>query len=333
MGLDDALIFTRVVECHSFTLAAAGLGMQKSTVSRRIAQLEERLGVRLLNRTTRKLRLTEVGQAYYERCRQIMLDFAEAEQAVMQLQQAPAGLLRITAPIEFGQLFLGGVLGAFMREYPQIAAEVELTSRLVDPLEEGVDIAIRVGVPQDSTLIARKLFESRRALFASPDYLVQQGVPRVLSDLASHRAVVQSHDSGRYWPLLEAQVSCQRTLVCNNITFLREALLAGAGIGCLPVMICRGAGQRTAGRGAGAGPPAGGRDLCGVPLAALSGDQGQDLSRLSHGQPAVIRRAVAGAGRARPVNIAPLIPAAARSPSLESLHDHRPYPHCAVAYR
>ena len=238
MGLDDALIFTRVVECHSFTLAAAGLGMQKSTVSRRIAQLEERLGVRLLNRTTRKLRLTEVGQAYYERCRQIMLDFAEAEQAVMQLQQEPAGLLRITAPIEFGQLFLGGVLGAFMREYPQITAEVELTSRLVDPLEEGVDIAIRVGVPQDSTLIARKLFESRRGLFASPDYLTQQGMPRVVGDLASHRAVVQNHDNSRYWPLLEAQVSCQRTLVCNNITFLREALLAGAGIGCLPVMIC-----------------------------------------------------------------------------------------------
>ena len=99
MGLDDALIFTRVVECHSFTQAAEGLGMQKSTVSRRIALLEERLGVRLINRTTRKLRLTEVGQAYYERCRQIMLDFAEAEQAVMQLQQEPSGLLRITAPI------------------------------------------------------------------------------------------------------------------------------------------------------------------------------------------------------------------------------------------
>ena len=99
MGLDDALIFTRVVECHSFTQAALSLGMQKSTVSRRIVQLEERLGVRLINRTTRRLRLTEVGQAYYGSCRQIMLDFAEAEQAVMQLQQAPAGLLRITAPI------------------------------------------------------------------------------------------------------------------------------------------------------------------------------------------------------------------------------------------
>ena len=157
MGLDDALIFTRVVEFHSFTQAAHSLGMQKSTVSRRIALLEERLGVRLLNRTTRKLRLTEVGQAYYDRCRQIMLDFAEAEQAVMQLQQEPSGLLRITAPIEFGQLYLAEVLGDFMRLYPQITAEVELSSRTVDPLEEGVDIAITVGQPEDSTLIARRL--------------------------------------------------------------------------------------------------------------------------------------------------------------------------------
>ena len=111
MGLDDALIFTRVVECHSFTSAATTLGMQKSTVSRRIAQLEERLGVRLLNRTTRKLRLTEVGQAYYERCRQIMQEFSEAEQAIMQLQREPTGLLRVSSPIEFGQLFHGGVAG------------------------------------------------------------------------------------------------------------------------------------------------------------------------------------------------------------------------------
>lgn len=154
MGLDDALIFTRVVEYHSFTQAAQSLGMQKSTVSRRIALLEERLGVRLLNRTTRKLRLTEVGQAYYERCRQIMHDFAEAEQAVMQLQQAPSGLLRITSPIEFGQMFLASLLGDFMRQYPQITAEVELASRSVDPLQEGVDIVIMVGQPEDSTLVA-----------------------------------------------------------------------------------------------------------------------------------------------------------------------------------
>ncbi|MWV14227.1 LysR family transcriptional regulator [Pseudomonas sp. R-28-1W-6] len=237
MGLDDALIFTRVVECHSFTQAAQSLGMQKSTVSRRIALLEERLGVRLLNRTTRKLRLTEVGQAYYERCRQIMLDFAEAEQAVMQLQQEPSGLLRITAPIEFGQLFLGSVLGRFMRQYPQISAEVELTSRDVDPVEEGVDITIQVGQPHDSTLIARKLFETRRHLYASPEYLELQGMPQCIEDLAGHRAIILPQDSPRYWPLLGEHIACQRVLSCNNITLAREAALAGAGIATLPLMI------------------------------------------------------------------------------------------------
>ncbi|UVE19052.1 LysR family transcriptional regulator [Pseudomonas sp. LS44] len=237
MGLDDALIFTRVVECHSFTLAAQGLGMQKSTVSRRIALLEERLGVRLINRTTRKLRLTEVGQAYYERCRQIMLDFAEAEHAVMQLQREPSGLLRISAPIEFGQLFLGKVLGAFMRQYPEIRAEVELTSRPVDPVEEGVDIAILVGPPQDSTLIARKLFESRRRLCASPAYLAAHGVPESIEQLADHRAILLPSDAPRYWPLIGESVVCQRVMSCNNITFAREAVLAGAGIAGLPLMI------------------------------------------------------------------------------------------------
>lgn len=237
MGLDDALIFTRVVECHSFTQAAQALAMQKSTVSRRIALLEERLGVRLLNRTTRKLRLTEVGQAYYERCRQIMLDFAEAEQAVMQLQQEPSGLLRITAPIEFGQLFLGRVLGAFMQQYPQITAEVEITSRHVDPLEEGVDIAILIGQPQDSTLIARKLFSSGRRLCASPVYLATHGTPQTVADLANHRAILLPQDSTRYWPLVGENIPCQRVLSSNNLTFAREAALAGAGIAALPFML------------------------------------------------------------------------------------------------
>ncbi|MGA6098784.1 LysR family transcriptional regulator [Stutzerimonas marianensis] len=237
MGLDDALIFTRVVDCHSFTQAASSLGMQKSTVSRRIAQLEERLGVRLLNRTTRRLRLTEVGQAYYERCRQIMLDFAEAEQAVMQLQQAPAGLLRITAPIEFGQWVLGRVMGDFMRRHPGIVAEVELASRTVDLLEEGVDIAIVVGQPEDSSLVARKLFEARRRLCASPAYLAAHGVPARAQDLVGHRAIGLSRDPVRYWPIIEPQVACRRVLTCNNITFAREAALAGVGIAALPTMI------------------------------------------------------------------------------------------------
>ena len=237
MGLDDALIFTRVVECHSFTQAAQMLGMQKSTVSRRIALLEERLGVRLLNRTTRKLRLTEVGSAYYERCRQIMLDFAEAEQAVMQLQQVPSGLLRITAPIEFGQLLLGRVIGSFMRLHPQISVEAELTSRGVDPVEEGVDIVIRVGQPQDSTLIARKLLETTRHLCASPQYLAEHGRPARVEELAGHRAILLPQDPPRHWPLTGRSLPCQRVLSCNNITLAREAAIAGAGIAVLPRMI------------------------------------------------------------------------------------------------
>jgi DNA-binding transcriptional LysR family regulator len=180
-----------------------------------------------------------VGQAYYERCRQIMLDFAEAEQAVMQLQLRPSGLLRITAPIEFGQLFLGRVLGAFMREYPEITAEVELTSRRVDPVEEGVDIAMLVGQPQDSTLIARPLLMSARSLCASPAYLQQHGTPQVVAQLSEHRAILLPSDSPRYWPLLGQAVACQRVLSCNNITFAREAALAGAGIAGLPLMISR----------------------------------------------------------------------------------------------
>lgn len=239
MGLDDALIFTRVVECHSFTSAAETLSMQKSTVSRRIAQLEERLGVRLLNRTTRKLRLTEVGQAYYERCRQIMQEFAEAEQAIMQLQREPTGLLRISSPIEFGQLFLGRVVGDFMREYPAIHVEVELTSRIIDPVEEGVDIAIHRGRPQDSSLVARPMMDSPRQLFASPGYIAEHGMPAKPEDLMNHRCIHTLMDDGRKWRFLEpaTNVAIRPVLTVNNITFAREAAVSGAGIINVPAFI------------------------------------------------------------------------------------------------
>ncbi len=241
MGLDDALIFTRVVECHSFTSAATTLGMQKSTVSRRLAQLEERLGVRLLNRTTRKLRLTEVGQAYYERCRQIMQEFAEAEEAIMQLQSEPTGLLRITSPIEFGQLFLGSVVGEFVRRYPALQVEVELTTRVVDPVEEGVDIAIQLGRPQDSSLVARPMLLSPRQLFASPAYLEQYGIPQRPEDLVRHRCIHTLGDEGRKWHFHEPSVSIAvpQGVTVNNITFAREAAVAGGGIINVPSFIAQ----------------------------------------------------------------------------------------------
>lgn len=239
MGLDDALIFTRVVEHHSFTSAANMLGMQKSTVSRRIAQLEERLGVRLLNRTTRKLRLTEVGQAYYERCRQIMLEFAEAEEAIMQLQSEPTGLLRVSSPIEFGQLFLGAAVGEFMRCYPAIQVDIELTTRIVDPVEEGFDVVIHRGRPQDSSLVARRMVSTPCRLYASPGYLKQYGVPQTPADLSAHRCIHTSMEALRKWQFLEPDVSVPITpvLSVNNITFAREAALQGAGIINVPEFI------------------------------------------------------------------------------------------------
>lgn len=241
MGLDDALIFTRVVECHSFTNAATNLGMQKSTVSRRIVQLEERLGVRLLNRTTRKLRLTEVGQTYYERCRQIMQEFAEAEEAIMQLQSEPTGLLRITSSIEFGQLILGSVVGAFSSRYPALQLEVELTTREVDPVEEGVDIALQLGRPQDSSLVARSMLLSPRQLFASPSYLEEFGVPQRPEDLIRHRCIHTLIGEGRKWHFQHPAVSIAvpQTITVNNITFARAAALAGGGIINVPSFIAK----------------------------------------------------------------------------------------------
>ena len=187
MGLDDALIFTRVVECHSFTQAALGLGMQKSTVSRRIALLEERLGVRLLNRTTRKLRLTEVGQAYYERCRQIMLDFAEAEQAVMQLQLQPSGLLRISIPTTYAHHRLLPLLPRFRALYPQVTVDIHISNRNIDFVGEGYDLAIRVRAQPDSTMVARLVEDAKLVVVASPDYLKKAGTPQTLEDLVAGR--------------------------------------------------------------------------------------------------------------------------------------------------
>jgi len=157
VDLNELLIFAKVAEAQSFTLAARRLGMPKSTVSLKIAKLEERLGARLLHRTTRKLRLTEEGAAFYERCRRIIEDVDEAERSVNQTPERPRGHIKITAPVEFGTTFLGGWIAEYMQIYPDVTVEVELTSRLVDIVEESFDLAIRAGDLAVSSQVARKL--------------------------------------------------------------------------------------------------------------------------------------------------------------------------------
>src|SRR5579859_3802659 len=160
MDLNDIVVFTKVVETKSFTGAAEQLGLPKSTVSRKLAQLEERLGVRLVQRTTRKLALTDIGQAYYERCARIVADVAAAEQLVTDMQSTPRGRLRMTAPVDLSMRYLGLIIADFLAIHSDINIELEATDRIVDLIEEGFDLAVRFGTLPESTLIARR----RRAI-------------------------------------------------------------------------------------------------------------------------------------------------------------------------
>ena len=162
------MIFAQVVQSGSFSKAADALGMSKSSVSKKITFLEDRLGVRLLNRTTRKLSLTEVGQVFFERCERIMSEAEEAELAITRLQDEPRGHLKISAPVSFGIKHLGKPLATFMSQYEDLNVEVSLNDRFVDIVEEGFDMAIRIGRLPDSSLIAKKIGVSRLLVVAAP---------------------------------------------------------------------------------------------------------------------------------------------------------------------
>lgn len=177
--LTSMAVFAKVVEAESFTGAAAQLGLSKSAVSKAVSALEDRLGARLLNRTTRRLALTEVGRAFYERCARIVAEAEEAELAVTHLQDSPRGTLRVNAPVSFGVLHLGPALAAFMPRYPELKVDLAFTDRYVDLIEEGVDVAVRIaGRLEDSSLIARRLADNEMVVVASPAYWERHGRPR-----------------------------------------------------------------------------------------------------------------------------------------------------------
>src|SRR5258708_38364368 len=184
MDLNEMLVFARVVQAGSFTTAAAALGMPKSTVSRKVSELEERLKARLLQRTTRKLSLTDVGRTYYDYCARIVGEVEDAERAVSSLQETPRGLLRVTAPINVA--FLGPIVSDFLKRYPEVRLELFCTGRSVDLVEERFDIGIRAGTLADSTLIAKSLGTVKWFLVATPAYLKKHGRPKSPEDLKKH---------------------------------------------------------------------------------------------------------------------------------------------------
>ena len=235
-------VFARVVETESFTRAAAELSLSKSAVSKQVSRLEDRLGVRLLNRTTRRLSLTEAGAAYFEGCQKTLAEADAAEQAVSRLAEAPRGVLRVNAPMSFGVLHIGPALPAFLSACPELTLDLALNDRWVDLVEEGYDIAIRIGVLSDSSLVARRLAPSRLILCATPEYLASHGRPAAPEDLARHDCLTYSYrTAGRDWqfhgPEGLRRVRVSGRLGANNGDILLSAATSSLGVALLPSFI------------------------------------------------------------------------------------------------
>lgn len=220
----------------SFTRAAQHLGLTKQTVSERIGNLEGKLGVRLLERTTRQLRLTDAGAAYAERCTAIAVQMEEANREVQRLQAEPVGLLRVSAPVLYGRRYLAPVISGFMMRYPKVRVEVVLADRRVNLVEEGFDLAIRVGVLDDSSLAVRKLGAGSVYYVASPGFLKRAGTP-AFGALSRTRCLGMRPIET--WALGGKQEKIEPWLVVNDLETLCEAAVAGVGIARLPELVCR----------------------------------------------------------------------------------------------
>jgi DNA-binding transcriptional LysR family regulator len=237
MDLNEIVVFARVVQAGSFSAAARQLGMPKSTVSRKVAELEDRLDTRLLQRTTRKLRLTDAGRTYYDHSARIVAELEEADRAMSQIQSVPRGLLRVTAPLRFTSL--GPVLVRALEKYPELELDLYCTDRTVDIIEEGFDLAIRAGPLGDSSLIARSLGTIRRVVVAAPDYCKQHGTPKVPADLAKHACLVFGAGTNPdLWVLhaggKRAEVKVRARATINDFEILSEAARASLGIAWMP---------------------------------------------------------------------------------------------------
>ena len=232
-----------IVEAGSFTAAADRLGIGKSVVSRRVAALEERLGVQLIARTTRRLSLTDSGRSFYEHCARILADLEEAESAVAQLHGDLRGRLRVALPVSFGLRHMADPIAEFGRRHPQISFDLDLNDRRVDLVEEGMDLAVRIGRMPDSTLIARKLFDARTVVCAGPGYLEAHGVPETPDDLRDHVCLVYSNLSDPYrWVYADADgarrsVDIRHRMTISSGDFLCEAASRDLGIVLQPTFI------------------------------------------------------------------------------------------------
>lgn len=245
LNLNDLVLFAAAVEHGGFTAASRRLGLPKSTISKRVAELEDALSTRLIHRTSRSFTLTELGRDFYEHARAALIEAEAAEAIVRRRQAEPSGTVRISASVPAAQLYLATHLPRLARAYPKLQVQLDVTDRFVDVLQEGVDIAVRshfAPLP-DSGLVQRPVMVEPIILVAAPAYLDQHGTPRLPAELQDHLGLLTAA-SASTWRLLDAQgeraeVSPQRALVANESAVLVAAAIAALGIVCLPERMCR----------------------------------------------------------------------------------------------
>lgn len=231
--------FARVVEMGSFTAAARDLGLSTPVISKRISELEHKLGTRLLYRTTRKLSLTEAGSAFYRHCARLVEEAKLAEETVARLSETPRGLLRITAPVTFGTSQVAPAIPAFLALYPEINIEMVLNDRVVDLAEEGFDLAIRLTDTPQPNLAARRLISTNRIICASPDYWSRHGKPRTPEDLTRHNCILYAsvpmlNEWIFHGPAGEERIQVHGNFWVNGPDALREVAVGGLGVIRLP---------------------------------------------------------------------------------------------------
>lgn len=242
LDIKDMLVFAQVVKARSFSLAAQRMGVSKSRVSKAVARLEAALGVRLLHRSTRRLGLTEVGEAYFEHCDRILEELAQADNTIHRLHRAPRGTLRIATSVAFGTLHVAPALPGFMAQYPEIGVDMTISDRLADLVEEGYDLALRITPAPGENLVARRLAPIHRKICASPAYLARHGTPQTPAELRRHNCLDYTHIAARgAWRLNgpdgEIEAPVDGSLRINDDEALSQAVVGGLGLALLPTFI------------------------------------------------------------------------------------------------
>ncbi len=238
MDIDAVKVFVKVIETGSFSGAARVLKMPKTTVSAKVAALEKRLGVTLIQRTTRRLHVTDAGQTYFRHCALAIKEIEIGEASLFASQDHPSGLLRLTAPIDIGHSILPSIVCGYLKKYPDTEVELILTNRMIDLVGEGVDLAIRVGQLKDSTLVARKFFDVNGGFWASPAYIEKYGSPASPRDFVKHQVIVHPAMKAKGFQVSDGKTThtleIKSRVTADDIETIKVMTILGSGIGWLP---------------------------------------------------------------------------------------------------